>query len=559
MLNIHSHGWYNIAYLREGDHYLNPDSRDSVLAGDCQQFFSAVNGGVSLEFFMKAAERSIVDSLPKEELSVLLDISQILNSTLDFEEILHHVLEQLTKLVHAEASSIWLIDELSEELYVASAIGEKSKEVKKIRMPMGKGIVGQVISEERPEIIPNARDEPAHARDIARQIDFEARTMLCVPMLYKNKVIGAIQALNKASGELFDQMDMLRASWFANMAGIAIENARLYDLSQKENINLRRELGGSALGFDNIIGKSPQLKEVKERARRVAQMDSNLLLLGDSGTGKGILAQAIHRTSPRASGPFIQVNCGAIPETLLESELFGHEKGAYTGATYQKPGRFELANGGTIFLDEVGDMPLSLQIKLLLVIESKRFERLGGTKTIETDVRIIAATNQDLEEKMREGEFREDLYWRLSVINIFIPPLRERKEDIQLLAEYFLKKYSVEMNRKIIGFSKEAMDILKSYNWPGNIRELENTIENTVVFANNDIIQPNDLPTKIHTKSEEIKDYSGPLDEAQKEFKKRYITKILKQMNGNRTETAKQLKIQRTYLPRLIKELNIDA
>jgi Nif-specific regulatory protein len=344
------------------------------------------------------------------------------------------------------------------------------------------------------------------------------------------------------------------------MAGIAIENARLYDLSQKENINLRRELGGSALGFDNIIGKSFQLKEVKERARRVAQTDANLLLLGESGTGKGILAQAIHSASPRTKASFIPVNCGAIPETLLESELFGHEKGAFTNATSQKLGRFELANKGTIFLDEVGDMPLPLQVKLLHVIESKRFERLGGTKTIEVDVRIIAATNQDLEEKMKEGEFREDLYYRLSVINILIPPLRERKEDIQLLAEYFLKKSSVEMNRKITGFSKEAMDILKRYNWPGNIRELENTIENTVVFANNDLIQPNDLPPKIHTTNEEIlEDYSGTLDEAQKKFKKRYITKILKQMNGNRTETAKQLDIQRTYLSRLIKELNIDA
>ena len=419
--------------------------------------------------------------------------------------------------------------------------------------------MGQVISKGRSYLTPNARDEPAHARDVARRIGFEARTMLCVPMFYKSKVIGAIQALNKADGELFDQSDMLRASWFANMAGIAIENARLYDLSQKENINLRRELGGSALGFDDIIGKSPQLKEVKERARRVAQMGSNLLILGDSGTGKGILAQAIHNASPRAKASFIPVNCGAIPETLLESELFGHERGAFTGATSQKLGRFELANKGTIFLDEVGDMPPPLQVKLLHVIESKRFERLGGTKTIEVDVRIIAATNQDLEEKMKEGEFREDLYYRLSVINIFIPPLRERKEDIQLLAEYFLKKSSVEVNRKITGFSKEAMDIFKSYNWPGNIRELENTIENTVVFANNDIIQPNDLPPKIHTTSEEIEDYSGPLDEAQKEFKKRYITKILKQMNGNRTETAKQLKIQRTYLSRLIKELNIDA
>jgi Nif-specific regulatory protein len=270
---------------------------------------------------MKSAERTIVESLSKKELSVLLDISQTLNSTLDFEEILHHVLERLTEVVHAEASSIWLIDELSKELYVASAIGEKSEDIKKVRMEIGKGIVGQVISEGRSQLTTNARDEPAHARDVAIRIDFEARTMLCVPMLYKNKVIGAIQALNKADGELFDQGDMLRASWFANMAGIAIENARLYDLSQKENINLRRELGGSALGFDNIIGKSPQLKEVKERARRVAQTDANLLLLGDSGTGKGILAQAIHSASPRAKASFIPVNCGAIPETLLESEL----------------------------------------------------------------------------------------------------------------------------------------------------------------------------------------------------------------------------------------------
>jgi len=298
---------------------------------------------------------------------------------------------------------------------------------------------------------------------------------------------------------------------------------------------------------------------LKEKARRVAQTDSNLLLLGESGTGKGVFAQVIHRTSPRASGPFIQVNCGAIPETLLESELFGHEKGAYTGATSQKPGRFELANRGTIFLDEVGDTPLPLQVKLLHVLENRRFERLGGTKTIETDVRVIAATNQALEEKMREGEFREDLYYRLNVINISIPSLRERREDIPLLAEYFLRKYSVEMNRKIRGFSEEAMRILTKYNWPGNIRELQNTIENAVVFANDDIIQANDLNPKIHTTSEETEDYSGPLDEAQREFKKRYITKILKQMNGNRTEAAKQLKIQRTYLSRLIKELNIDA
>jgi Nif-specific regulatory protein len=509
---------------------------------------------------MEAAEKFIVDGLSKKELSMLLDISQTLNSTLDLEEILHQALERLTEVVDAEASSIWLIDELSQELYVASAIGEKSEDIKKVRMNMGKGIVGQVISKGRSHLTSNARKEPAHALDIARQIGFEARTMLCVPMFYKNKVIGAIEALNKANGQLFNQTDLLRASFFANMAGIAIENARIYDLSQKENINLRRELGDSALGFDDIIGKSHKVNKLKEDARRVAQTDSNLLLLGESGTGKGILAQAIHCASPRAKASFIQVNCGAIPETLLESELFGHEKGAYTGATTQKPGRFELANKGTIFLDEVGDTPLSLQVKLLHVIESRRFERLGGTKTIETDVRIIAATNQDLEKKMKKGEFREDLYYRLNVINISIPPLRERREDIPLLAEYFLKKYSVEMNRKIMGFSKEAIKCLTNYNWPGNIRELQNTIENIVVFAKNYIIQVNDIPTRIHITSEQIlEDYNGSLKESQNKFKKRYITQVLKQTNGNRTEAAKRLKIQRTYLSRLVKELNIDA
>ena len=507
---------------------------------------------------METDEKFIVDSLlSKEELSVLLDISKTLNSTLELDIILHHALEGLTQVVGAEAGSIWLIDD--QELYVASATGEKSKAIRKIRMDIGKGIVGQVISEGRPHLISNAKKEPAHARDVARQVNFEARTMLCVPMLYKDKVIGAIQALNKESGELFDQTDMLRAAFFANMVGIAIENAKLYDLSQKENINLRRELGGSVLEFDDIIGKSHKLEELKEKARKAAQTNSNLLLLGESGTGKGILSEAIHRVSPRSEGPFIQVNCGAIPETLLESELFGYERGAYTGAVSQKLGRFELANGGTILLDEVGDMPTSLQVKLLHVIENKRLERLGGTKTIETNFRVIAATNQDLEEKMGKGEFREDLYFRLNVISIFIPPLRERIEDIPLLAEYFLHKYNMDMNRKIREFSPEAMNFLTNYNWPGNIRELENVIENTVVFANSDIIQPSDLPPQIHIINEAFDDYIGPLDEAQKRFKKRYITKVLKQVSGNRTEAAKQLEIQRTYLSRLIKELDIDV
>ncbi|MFQ6042125.1 MAG: sigma-54 interaction domain-containing protein [Candidatus Poribacteria bacterium] len=509
--------------------------------------------------------RSELDSLSKEELSVLLDVSNTLNSTLDFEEILHRVLERLTEVVHAQASSIWLINELSQKLYVASAIGERSKDIKKVQMDIGKGVVGQVVKTGHSRLIPDARREPAHARYIARQVNFEARTMLCVPMFYKNKIIGAIQALNKVNGENFDENDMRRISVFANLSGIAIENARLYGLSQKENIYLRRELGelaGGALRFDDIVGQSVRLKKLKETARRVAQTDSNLLLLGESGTGKGIFARAIHNASRRSRGPFITVNCGAIPEELLESELFGHVKGSFTTAIKDKLGQFELANGGTIFLDEIGDTPLKLQVKLLHAIEDKRFVQVGGIKTIEVNVRVIAATNQNLEEKMAKGEFREDLYYRLSVINISIPPLRERREDIPLLAERFLEKYSREMNRRIKGFSSGAMNILINYDWPGNIRELENTIESTIVFANSEIIQANDLISlhpKIQTKIERDENYSDRMDEAIKQFKKRHITKILNRTNGNRTTAAKKLEIQRTYLSRLIKELNIDA
>ncbi|MBC8457191.1 MAG: sigma 54-interacting transcriptional regulator [Deltaproteobacteria bacterium] len=509
---------------------------------------------------METAESSITDYLSKEELSILLDISQKVNSSLDLDEILDYALERLAEIVHAEASSIWLIDEPNQQLYVASATGQKSQLIKEVWMEMEEGIVGQVLKTGHPRLIPDVRKDPAHAKDIARKVDFEARTMLCVPMRSKDKVIGVIQMLNKANNELFDSKDELDISLFANLTGVAVENAQLYSSSQEENVHLRRELRTRrTLGFEDILGKSRKVQELKEIARRVAETDSNLLLLGESGTGKGMLAQAIHHASPRAQEPFMHVNCGAIPESLLESELFGHERGAFTGAIKTKEGRFELADGGTLFLDEVGDTPLILQVKLLQVLETKRFERVGGTRTLQADVRIIAATNQNLKQKIDEGQFREDLYYRLNVITIPFPPLRERSEDIPLLAEFFLKKYNMETNRKVKGFSPEAMDILTSYNWPGNVRELENAIEYSVVLTNHDIIEPNDLPVTVHTQDDAVEDYNGSLEVALKGFKRKYITQILQQNNGSRTEAAKQLGIQRTYLSRLIKELDIKA
>jgi transcriptional regulator with PAS, ATPase and Fis domain len=295
---------------------------------------------------------------------------------------------------------------------------------------------------------------------------------------------------------------------------------------------------------------------------RVARTNSTILIRGESGTGKELIAQAIHNASSRATQPFIPVNCAALPDSLLESELFGHEKGAFTGAIARKEGRFELAHGGTLFLDEIGDMPLGLQAKLLRALQDREFYRVGGTKPIRCDVRIISATNQDLEEKMKEETFREDLYYRINVISISLPPLRDRAEDIPLLAAHFLERYSLENQRKRSCFSPKAMQMLMNYSWPGNIRELENAIEYAVVLGNTEEIQLDDLPPKLRKQEEEeafTEDYAASLEDAQRQFKKKHIESILAQTKGNRSKAAKILQIQRTYLSRLIKELDIEG
>ena len=497
------------------------------------------------------------DSLTRDELVGLLEISRTMNSSLDLEEVLDRALHEVVKILNAEASSIWLYDEERGDLYVASATGIREREVKEVRLKPGKGIVGWVVKTGEPFMTQDARLEPKHARDIAEMLEYEGKEILCVPMRSKEKVIGAIEAINKSDGTAFTQKDLYHLSIFANLAGIAIENAKLYGMLQEENSSLRRKLG--EIEFEDIVTKSPKMLDVIDMARRVAQVNSTVLIRGESGTGKELIAKAIHRASPRCDGPFIPVNCGAMPDTLLESELFGHEKGAFTGAIARKLGRFELADKGTIFLDEIGDMPPALQVKLLRVLQDRRFERVGGTKTIEVDVRIIAATNQNLERLMEEGKFREDLYYRLNVITIFVPPLRERPEDIPLLAEHFLRKYRTETNKRITGFSQETMDILMSYNWPGNVRELENAVEHAVVLAKSQIIQPDDLPFNLKSHEPEVPARITTLEEAQKEFKKRLIMRVLQQTGGNRTKAARILNIQRTYLSRLIKELEIKA
>ncbi|MCK4352218.1 sigma-54-dependent Fis family transcriptional regulator [candidate division WOR-3 bacterium] len=321
-----------------------------------------------------------------------------------------------------------------------------------------------------------------------------------------------------------------------------------------ENIALREQLR-ERYSFENVIGKSQKMQEIFKLIEAIADSNSTILIQGESGTGKEIIARAIHQRSSRANRPFITVNCAAIPENLLESELFGYEKGAFTGAIQTKKGRFELANGGTLFMDEITDMKPNTQVDLLRVLQEREFRRVGGGKLIPIDVRIITSSNKNIEEEVASGNLREDLYYRLNVISIQLPPLRERREDIPLLVQHFLKKYSKKTNRVIKGMSKEALELFTRYNWPGNVRELENVIERAVILGKDEFLMPNDLPRIIKEVKKDKPHY--PPNKSLGEVEKEYITNVLQETGWNLSKTAKTLKINRTTLYNKIKKYKI--
>jgi DNA-binding NtrC family response regulator len=336
-------------------------------------------------------------------------------------------------------------------------------------------------------------------------------------------------------------------------------------------INIKKALNLKNIGEENyiyrnekselfkenrIIGKSDHINEIKSRINAIADVDSTVLIMGETGTGKEIVAQEIHYNSKRRDKPLIKVNCAALAKTVLESELFGHERGAFTGAFNLKKGKFELAHGGTIFLDEIGELPIDVQVKLLRVLQEKEFERVGGIKTIKADFRLITATNKDLKKEVEEGRFREDLFYRLNVIPIYLKPLRERKEDILPLAEYFLKKYSKELNRNVKGFDEQALKIINHYDWPGNVRELKNIIERCVVFCKRDKITPEEIPQEIKSKTS-MSESSKPLKKALDEFEKQYIISSLNENNWNIKQTSEKIGIARKNLYEKIRKYRI--
>ena len=380
---------------------------------------------------------------------------------------------------------------------------------------------------------------------------------ICIILTGHGTIKSSVEAIKKGA------FDYITKPITADELLVVIEKALKFRNLEEENIRLKKELQ-QTYGYDNLVGTSNAIKNIYDLIEKVADTDGTVLISGASGTGKELIARAIHYNSSRCDRPLVVINCGAIPEELLESELFGHEKGAFTGAYKSRIGRFEMANGGTIFLDEIGEMSPSLQVKLLRVLQEKKFERVGGTKTIHVDVRIIAATNKNLTTAINKGKFREDLYYRLNVIPMKVPPLKQRKSDIPLLIDHFLKKFQKGSEKKITGFSPEAMDAMLKYDWPGNVREVENVIKRLTILCDDEVVTVDDLPEHIPHKGravrvveEDFLEKGVTLHDAVEDYEKRLILGALERSDWVKTKAAKLLNINRTTLVEKIKKQNL--
>ncbi|MDR1326493.1 MAG: sigma 54-interacting transcriptional regulator [Treponema sp.] len=498
----------------------------------------------------------MLSRIDTQKFNTLIEVSALINSNYtDIHELLMLILESATRLCEGDASSLLLINKESSELFFELALGVKGAEVKHFTVKLGEGIAGWVAQHNQSLLVNDVDHDDRHFRSMAEQIDYPARTMMAVPLCIKDVCIGVIEIINKLDNQYFSKEDLEWVEIFANQAALAIVNAKSMEKARDEISFLHSQLDIEQ-GYHTLIAKSPIVLEKLEIIDRIAQTDSSVLILGESGVGKELFAEQLHLRSKRRNKPFIRINCAALPENLLESELFGHVKGAFTNAVSSRKGRFEAADGGTIFLDEIGDLGLLLQAKLLRVIQQKTFEKVGSNTQISVDVRILAATNKDIEAMVKNGSFRSDLYYRLNVLPMYVPPLRQRTEDIPELATFFLKKSMLETKKRFDGFSSEAMDALLSYSWPGNVRELENCVQRACVLSKNKQIEVEDLSIiKTAASSQEVGTHS--LKTAVNVFKAHFIRKALEENNWNQVVTARALDIQRTYLSRLIKELAI--
>ncbi len=498
-----------------------------------------------------------------EELSLLFEISQILDQSMDLKLVIHPVLKAVTDHLGMHRGAITLLNRQTGEIFIESAYGLSNSQRERGRYMLGEGITGKVVQSGQSKIIPRIADDPEFlnktgARSGQRQKEI---SFICVPIKIGNETIGAFSVDRPISppDELEEDARVLSVvcSLIAQAVKIRQNHMEEKRRLQEENTRLQEELR-ARYKPSNIIGNSKSMQSVFDMIAQVSRSEATVLIRGESGTGKELVAQAIHYNSPRASKPFIKVNCAALPETVIESELFGHEKGSFTGAISMRKGRFELANGGTIFLDEIGDLSAILQVKLLRVLQEKEFERVGGNETIRANVRIITATNRNLEQLMETNQFREDLYYRLNVFPIHIPPLRDRKSDVLLLADHFVEKYSAQNHTPIRRISTPAIDLLMNYHWPGNVRELENCIERAVLLSVDEVIHSHHLPPSLQSAESTDTVVTGSLQESLDNLERELLMDALKSTKGNMAKAARLLKVSERIMGLRVHKHGID-
>jgi transcriptional regulator with GAF, ATPase, and Fis domain len=475
----------------------------------------------------------------------LFEFSQKLMAQYDLPALLDQLLDVVIQVTTADKGFIVLME--SGEPVVKVARNLRRETISDAVSHLSDSILAKVVETRKPLIVSDALSD-AQFKNSLSVMNLKLTSVMCVPLLERGNLIGVIYVGNDNVRQLFDEPSLELLTIFAAQASLLVRNALLVNELQLDNRSMQERI--ERMRFGEILGSSPAMQEVFRKVQKVAGTDITVLVTGETGTGKELIAREIHNRSARAKGPFISINCGAIPENLLESELFGHVRGAFTGAVANKAGRFQAANKGTLFLDEIGEMPLQLQVKILRALQDRAVSRVGDTGSEPVDIRVVAATNRELEQEIKAGRFREDLYYRLNVVHLLLPPLRDRGDDIVVLARYMLSRYAPEYGNKVRGFTPSAIAAIKRHRWSGNIRELENRVKKAVVLADKALLGPEDLGIN----PDELPPIL-PLTEARDKWQREYINEVLGLNAGNRTKTARDLGVDpRTIFRHLEKE-----
>ncbi len=506
---------------------------DKLMLGDAELVFSLLEeaeapGG------RNSGETVAADAAQNAEivgLRRLYQFSERLLVTREVQALLEALLDGAIEATGAEKGFVVLIRDNRPEVRAARNLRQES--IPDAVRQLSDTVIAKVIESRRPLIVSNAMSDAAFSGSES-VMHLRLSSVLCAPLIAGGDMLGLLYLGNDRVANLFSPRALDLMTVFASQAALILQNALLLDSLRTDNAELAQKLKNQKFG--EIIGSVPSMMEVFRKVQKVAPTDISVMITGETGTGKELIAREIHTRSPRATGPFVVINCGAIPENLMESELFGHVRGAFTGAVMTRIGKFQAANGGTLFLDEIGELPLALQVKLLRALQERVVTKVGESKPEKVDIRVVAATNRELEEEIKKGAFREDLFYRLNVVNIFLPPLRARGDDVIVIAKFILNKYIAELASQVRGFTPNAVIAIRKYDWPGNVRQLENRIKKALVLCDKTLIGPEDLDL-----TEDQMQPILPLDKAKEEFQRKYILDVLERNNGNRTKTARDL------------------